>query len=496
VSEPMSKLENVFQERLDMLQRGEPLEACVAGLPQDEAELLALAVGLGKVAYPEPSRDVAAAQRAELLRLVAREKKMSVPSSKPGRTTARSALPRWFVPVMAFSGVVVVLFLCALVVVAGAGVFWWRSRDVDVPSRVASFPSVEVRATRTSTPRPVPTSTSEARVTPELTSTPTVEPTVQEVAPAMVPLEVPDARSAVLRDVRGLVQVREAEGAWRTIPARGHIVRAGDRVRTGALSSVNLAFYDGSVAYLGPSAQVSIDELDARASGEPRVIVLTQWLGESEHDVVPSTDDGSRYEVNTPSGSGVAKGTVFRVLVTPSGIVHFRVDRGMVAVTHLDVTVLVVAGQVTTVRVDQVPSEPYFRVSGEGKVEQIGDTWRIAGQDFETHDATVIIGNPRVGDWVFVDGHLLADGTRVADRIVLLRRAPEDRFTIRGQVEAIADAEWTVAGQTILVNEGTHIQEGIEEDAWVRVEGIIAEDGTLFAERILLIEEEEPGLSF
>jgi hypothetical protein len=298
----------------------------------------------------------------------------------------------------------------------------------------------------------------------------------------------------MLSQIRGVVEVYGKGDCW-VIASAGQTVESGQRVRTGVLSSVQVAFYDGSVAHLGPESEVSVDRLDQEAGGS-RIIELTQWVGETDHDVAPAYGDSARYEVHTPSGTGEAKGTFFHVSVTPALIVHFVVDEGAVAVTHLDVTVVVVAGQSTTATTDRPPGEPVFRVHGEGKVEQTGATWRIAGQDFQTHDATVIIGNPQVGDWVRVGGHLAPDGARVADRIALLSRAPENRFRIQGKVDTISDDEWTVAGQTIHVNDDTYVDDDIEKEDLVHVEGIILEDGALLAERIRLIHEDAPGLPF
>ena len=235
--------------------------------------------------------------------------------------------------------------------------------------------------------------------------------------------------------------------------------------------------------------------LDARLSDGPRVIVLTQWIGEAGHDVVPVQDADARYEVRTPSATGEAQGTSFHVLVTPDMLTRFSVDEGSVAATGLNVTVVVVAGQSTTIRAGQSPDEPVFRITGEGRVTQTGVTWIIAGQSFATHDGTVIVGNPQVGDWVWVEGHLLPEGTRVADLILLLRRSPANRFTIGGRVEAIGDTAWTVAGQAIAVNDETDVEEGIEIGDLVRAEGVVLEAGALLAEHIHLVEE-QPGLPF
>jgi hypothetical protein len=493
----MSKVENLFQKRLKKLQSGQPLEVCRTGLPEQEAELLALAAELGELDYPEPDRAAVTAQRARLLQLAKKEQPVSTETSGgTERESGARTRPRWLVPVTALSGALALVFVCVLLAVAGAGLFRLRSRDIDTPSAVVAERATETRATW------VPTATPERTVTPskdavrEPTSTPTGEPTPQQVARVVVPFQASGAESAALRDVRGLVQVQEVDGLWTTVPAEGRVLRVGEHVRTGDLSSVTLAFNDGSTARLGPNGELSVDELDSQASGGPRVVVLTQSSGKSEHDVTSSSAEGARYEVNTPSGIGAAKGTRFQVWITPERIAYFGVDEGAVQVSHLGATVVIGAGQVTVVRTDQAPSQPFFRVTGEGEVQEIGVTWKIAGQVFETHEATVIVGNPQVGDWVHVEGRLLPDGIRIADAIVLLRRSPANRFTIQGRVEAIGEAEWTVAGQAIAVNGETDIEEGIEQGDLVRVEGILLEDGTLLAEQIVLVEEEAPGLPF
>jgi hypothetical protein len=205
-------------------------------------------------------------------------------------------------------------------------------------------------------------------------------------------------------------------------------------------------------------------------------------------------DGGSRYEVNTPAGSGIARGTQFSVSVTPELLAEFAVSEGRVDVTGLNQTVSVVAGQATAVLAGSPPQPPAFRIYGEGEVSQIGAVWVIAGQSFQTNDRTRINGNPQVGDVVRVEGRLLDDGSRLADRITLLRRAVANRFTLSGEVSAIAPTVWTVAGQTILVDADTRLDDDIAVGDRVRVQGVILAGGTLRAERIEKIRRPGPPL--
>jgi hypothetical protein len=482
----MNDSARLLQERLEQLEAGELLDACLADLPEDEADLLRLAASLGEVQYPARNSDIVAAQRAGLLKLTAKEKKMEhKPPRQPRKTWIRLQSKR-LLPLAAILGAAL-LFLCVLVAVIGGRLAWRSYQD----ARLAQHPSPSPGLTSAVVVQnPSPSPTFIPKVNPSQSPPrPTAGLTYDTFLPIMVVPEISDPKTAALRNPLGLVQVRTGDGDWTTVSAR-RSVGAGQRIRTGPLSSAELAFYDGSRVHLGPNTEVSIDKLDARVTGGPRLVALTQWVGETEHDVASASSNGSLYQVHTPSGTGEARGTLFHVLVTTEHLTRFGVDEGAVAVTSLSVTVVVVAGQATTVEPEQPPAEPVFRITGEGEVTQTGLTWIVAGQTFETDDDTVIVGNPQVGDWVSVEGRLLPDGTHLADRIVLLRRAPENRFTITGPVEVITGTTWTVAGQAIVVDDETDVEVGIESGDLVRVEGVIQQDGTLLAECISLVEEE------
>lgn len=301
--------------------------------------------------------------------------------------------------------------------------------------------------------------------------------------------------TAVLDDMNGFVEVQDEAGEW-TAVSQATTLAAGQRLRTGSFSQASLTFYDGSQAQIGPNSELSLDTVDAQRPADGfRTLVMTQWLGESEHHVQFRNDSGSRYEVKSPYGSGIARGTVFQVQVTADARARYTVREGRVDVTGADSTVSVTPGQVSAVMADEPPTEPAFLVTGEGEVTQIGAEWVVGGQTFQTGDQTIIVGDPQVGDWVRVEGHLLPDGARLADRITLLRSSPADRFTITGQVETIGPAAWIVAGQTITVDEATDIEAGIVVGDLIQVDGLIQAEGALLAERIRLVKA-NAGLPF
>jgi hypothetical protein len=381
---------------------------------------------------------------------------------------------------------------------------------------------------------------------------------------ANAPLVNPgNAESAILADLHGMVEVKTGDGQW-TLAQPGQTLVSGQQFRTGALSNGTLAFYDGSRMYVGAEAEIALDALDARTSGA-RVVQLTQVSGESRHEVAPSADRGSRYDVNTPAGSGSATGTTFTVMVLPGHLSQFWVEAGTVSVVNVNVTVVVVAGQTTITLVGQPPIEPAFRITGEGQVMQIGTgsgsggrgrgglaalippapkkqddkvtlchatgsatnpyveitvsvegathghakhpgdiipapaegcpkttpittatptSWNIAGQTFLAGASTVIFGNPQPGDWVSFEGHLQSDGSRFADRIMLLSHSPENQFVFIGKVESVGDTAWTISSNVVQVNEFTEIEDGLKVGDNVLVVGSMAEDGTFWAVRL------------
>lgn len=301
-----------------------------------------------------------------------------------------------------------------------------------------------------------------------------------------------DLQGAHLLPVRGLVEQQDQSGGWHAVTARTPISQ-GQRVRTGALSGAQLIFQDRSRVTLGANTEIKIDELNFQDNRQ--VIMLSQLSGESDHEVASNSGKTTRYQVHTPGGKGEARGTIFHVMITPDLATHFTVEEGSLAVTGQGETVFVDAGQTTMIYTDEPPTDPALRISGEGVVTQIGEIWVIAGQSFSIHENTFIIGSPKVGDIVHVEGRLLADDTRLADLIVLLRISPANRFTLIGEVQEIGEQMWTVAGQTIEIGENTVIDPSIQVGNQVRVEGVILENGAILAEKIQPYGE-DGGLPF
>jgi hypothetical protein len=448
--------EEQLQDRLSRLEDGEAFETCTADLPADEAELLKVATALQSMLYPAQTVESIAAQRAVLLKTAAERRgapllRVRAPLFPRARWSMLTAWPKS--TRVAALGAAIILIIASLLLL----------RPV-----APGAPSVPVTSLAERYTQFIPVMSSAVATTAK------------------------DPGSAVVAEARGLVEQQTSGGQWQPI-AVGQMLSAGQHVRTQNLSSATLLFYDGSRAQLGPATEMVLEELDAQTSG-PRTILLTQLSGSTDHQVAHSSDPASRYEVHTPNGTSSATGTRFHVSISPALVTRVDVEEGSVVVINVNVTVHVNAGRVTTIAPDAPPTAPAFHVSGEGIVTQMGTVWRIGGLDFHTTNTTVIVGNPQLGDRVSVDGHLASDGTRIADVIVLVSRAQQNRFEFSGPVEAIGSNQWTIAGRTVAVSPTTHIDAGIKVGDLVKTDGVINPDGTLLADNIRLLTE--TGLPF
>lgn len=316
----------------------------------------------------------------------------------------------------------------------------------------------------------------------------TVDTTKQQFPAGITP------KTAQLQNLQGWVEFQTETGDW--APAMPDLlITAGQHVRTGKLSSASLRFNDGSQTTLLADSEIALDELNVQKSGKARTIVMTQVSGESNHQVIPNKRSDSRYEVLTPSGAGLAKGTEFRVVLTPEQTAYYYVLDGVVAVSGMNTTVLVNPGFMTILYASQPPLVPVQTLSVEGLVSKIDNGWIVAGTSFTVNEKTVLVGSPQIGDWVITQGHIDQSNQNVADWIILLHTPLTNRFSLTGSVEAAGETEWMINGQTIAVSATTDIAEGILVGDVVRVEGLVGADGSLQADQIERLEVEE-GLPF
>ena len=497
----MHEQEALFQEKIEKLEAGEPVSTWTQGLSEEEMDAMKLIANLRDLISFKQDADVVSAYRMRMLNAAAQETP-SMTTTSPQPTSAMRVpwlkrLQEMVAPFgqqRVFAGAIVAVFvgLCLLLFGAAAIRLATQGDDNEIAARTIEANGGKPEAGSQNTPLASGADSSEdqtsdeggmAGATPEFPNT--------FFIPVLGNPVVANPQTAVVQDVRGRVEIQGNDGNWTSITQMGELT-IGQHIRTGPFSKAVIAYFDGSQAILGPNSELALVELNAQLPEVGfRTVIMNQVAGESEHHVAFRNDGGSRYEVQTASGYGLARGTIFGVLVTPQLLTRFTVAEGKVDVTHSNQTVSVLPGQLTKVIAGRAPERPVYQINGEGEVSQTGDTWIIAGQRFQTDNNTIIMGAPQVGDRVQVEGHTVAEGVRLADRIILLQPENHNGFHLTGEVEVMGETSWTVAGQAILVNEETEIDSEIAVGDTVRVEGEILPDGRLLAEVIFLLDGDE-----
>jgi hypothetical protein len=305
-----------------------------------------------------------------------------------------------------------------------------------------------------------------------------------------------NSQQAQLKSAVGMVEIQTGAG-WSPLPIgeKTTYLEAGQHVRTGDLSSVQISFADGSLVDLNANSEIAIDKLQVGTKSQSRTIALTQLVGASQHTVALSSITASSYEVHTAGGTASAKGTQFSVRVLPDQTAYINVVAGAVIVIAAQVTVTLNPGQMTFFIFNQPPALPLPFLEGEGPVTQTGEEWIIAGLTFKATPDTIQVGLIQPGDIVHFMGHLLPDGTRILDLVILLQPSPANTFRLQGAVESISDSAWIVNGTAIALTPQTQIEPGIAAGDLVWVEGVILTSGIFQADRIIKAAE-ELGLPF
>ncbi|HNB50581.1 MAG TPA: DUF5666 domain-containing protein [Anaerolineales bacterium] len=382
------------------------------------------------------------------------------------------------------------LFLCITVVILAGGATWLTSRG-DQTANTSDTPSGFSFSDLFKGNKSADSGTPDTASAPNTTS-PGATVTNQTYIPVFTKPLVSNPNTAALQTLHGLVQLQQADGSWQTVQTTE--LTKGQTIRTWDFSSAVITFFDGSYVLIDAQTRLTLETVNAPANGE-RTITLFQPYGQTTHNVAQQASNIA-YDVRTPSALGSATGTIFEVTVHDDKSSQINVVEGTVEVTGQNAAVELTTGQTTSVEDGDNPTDPVFWVSGEGEVTQTGEVWIIGGLDFQVNAQTIITGDPQVGDIVSVRGYLLPDGTRLADRILLLTSDDEEHFRLTGLVESMGADAWVISGQEIRVNETTEIDPGIEVGSRVLVIGIIRDGGQLFAESITLLDEETTHFEF
>ena len=113
-----------------------------------------------------------------------------------------------------------------------------------------------------------------------------------------------------------------------------------DIIKLGDASRASITFFDGSTIELEAGTQVQINALEPAEGDGANYISLDQEIGRSISRIKKLADPASNYEVETPSGVAVVRGTTMVVDVDEQGISKIISEEGSVIVEAQGVKVL------------------------------------------------------------------------------------------------------------------------------------------------------------
>jgi len=132
--------------------------------------------------------------------------------------------------------------------------------------------------------------------------------------------------------VSGQVSVHSGRDSRKRPLTVGTLVRVGDElISYSGTATIELA--DGSVVRLSPNSRLAFNRLTRYRKSGMVDTRLRLKEGELETQVRPFDEDGSRFEIETPSAVAAVRGTMFSLKTGPAGT-DLRVTDGRVAFGH------------------------------------------------------------------------------------------------------------------------------------------------------------------
>jgi hypothetical protein len=138
----------------------------------------------------------------------------------------------------------------------------------------------------------------------------------------------------------------------------GMKLNEGDRLKTGGNSTTEIVFFEGSVTEVGADSEILLSEMTVAPNTGSTSIHLNQLVGNTVNRVQKLVDSASEYEVETPAGSAVVRGTAFKSYVRDDGYTAIYCDEGTVWFTAGGATVALGAGQQSAAMPGGTPSTP------------------------------------------------------------------------------------------------------------------------------------------
>jgi hypothetical protein len=161
--------------------------------------------------------------------------------------------------------------------------------------------------------------------------------------------------TAILTSLQGDVQILESGKKLWDKCQTDMTLHKQDVVKSGADSSAELTFFEGSIISLNANTQIEVIQLlKSQTKTDPPVIYLKQQIGQTVTTLEKLTDPISRYDIETPVAVASVRGSIMVVSVAQDGTTRVDNREGTVNVTAQGVQVQVPVGGSVTVN----PGEP------------------------------------------------------------------------------------------------------------------------------------------
>lgn len=135
-------------------------------------------------------------------------------------------------------------------------------------------------------------------------------------------------------------------------------LEAGDRIKTGVFSRAVITFFEGSTIELKADTEVGVTELSISEDTGSTVIRLWQQIGKTRSRVEKLIDPASRYEIETPAGAAVVRGSEADVTVAADGTTTIDNIEGHWSAVGQGQEVPISEGMQSTIVPGNVPSIP------------------------------------------------------------------------------------------------------------------------------------------
>ena len=151
-------------------------------------------------------------------------------------------------------------------------------------------------------------------------TTPVVTTVTTTSTPTFTIPPEPTGATGTLSSVSGEVTVlRQGVDTWFNATS-GMKLGTGDSLKTGSDGYVLIVFFDGSVMEVEADSEISVEELSTASGTGSTTVHIFQMVGNTVNRVEQLIDSSSKYEVETPAGSAVVRGTIFNSGVSPYGL--------------------------------------------------------------------------------------------------------------------------------------------------------------------------------